>query len=140
MRARWGEARRYFDEHVDDDTDECILWPFATTRGYGHAWGGWVHARACEHAHGPAPPGTEACHACGNRACFNPRHLRWGTRQENVDDRARHGTTARGAKLSKLSAEQVAEIRASDESNTVLAKRYGVNFTTITRIRKRERW
>lgn len=35
---------------------------------------------------GPKPPDKESCHSCDNRPCINPLHLRWGTRQDNVDD------------------------------------------------------
>lgn len=28
----------------------------------------------------------EACHTCHNERCVNPRHLYWGTRQQNVVD------------------------------------------------------
>lgn len=32
------------------------------------------------------------CHACGNHACSNVKHLYWGTPKENASDSARHGT------------------------------------------------
>lgn len=41
----------------------------------------------------------EACHTCDNRACCNPKHLFWGTRQDNVDDMVRKGRVAKGQRL-----------------------------------------
>lgn len=32
----------------------------------------------------------QACHTCHNRLCCNPRHLYWGTRAQNDDDRYHH--------------------------------------------------
>ncbi len=37
---------------------------------------------------------ADLCHACNNGKCSNPRHLYWGTRQENVHDAIKAGTFA----------------------------------------------
>lgn len=90
--ARRGTARAFYDEQVQRDTDECIEWPYHRgSHGYGVMTTApktqrLVHVIACEQFHGPKAPGQEVLHSCDVRACFNPRHLRWGTRQDNVTD------------------------------------------------------
>lgn len=33
----------------------------------------------------------QALHSCDNPPCVNPNHLRWGTREENIEDRRTRG-------------------------------------------------
>jgi len=40
----------------------------------------------------------------------------------------------------RLTEEQVLLIRASEDTNTKLAKQYGVSWSTIDRVRRRQTW
>lgn len=86
---------------------------------------------------GPLKKGEWVLHSCGNAGCINPHHLRIGTPQENQDDAKLHGTTAREFRIhnTKLSDEQVREIRASSLRNYELCKIYGVSKSVISQIR-----
>src|SRR5262245_57715372 len=49
--------------------------------GYGMLYGGgrgtyYTHRVSWELHRGPIPSGHDVHHECGNRACFNPEHLR----------------------------------------------------------------
>lgn len=131
-----GRARDFFYANVDADTDECILWPFALTRGYGemniNRRPRGVHVLSCERHHGPRPEGTEAAHSCGVPSCFNPRHLRWATSEENSSDRILHGTYS-----SRLTAQNALDIRsrvASGERQVDLAREFGVSRSYVSAI------
>lgn len=80
----------------------CIEWHMATVNGYG-VYGkrgvgrSYVHRMVCEFFHGPPPPGQPfALHSCDNRACYEPSHLRWGSTQDNADDRVARNRSATG--------------------------------------------
>jgi len=47
---------------------------------------------------GPSPGGNDCRHLDGCRSNNRIENLAWGTRQENMDDRTRHGRTVRGEK------------------------------------------
>lgn len=123
------------------DTDDCIIWPYGTSNGYGRfLYEGrmsHVHAVACERGHGPPPPGYVACHGpCHTPLCFNPRHVSWGTARDNSADRERDGTVCRGEQhpQSVLTEADVIEIRLAAASGvrfTQMAGRYGVTSATI---------
>jgi len=138
--------------------NECLLFDGPTNSG-GYAQirigGGkkdYVHRYALTLFAGPCPEGMEACHAtadiCGNRHCFSPAHLRWGTREENEADKIPDGTVARlrgtingSAKLVDV---DVLEIRrryaAGGTSQRKLAAEYGVSQKTIFDIIHRQKW
>lgn len=135
--------------------DGCWIWVGATNRyRYGKVTSGGrnvsVHRLAADLWD---IPGTGPCvlHTCDTPLCFNPEHLRRGTLRDNIEDATRKGRMAKGelwhgyhtaaslAKLSqrKLTPEQAARARAEYAAGTsrrVIATRYGVSGSTITRI------
>lgn len=99
MRGPDGEIESFLAATLASDTDECILWPFGKDKdGYGRlrrkgkSFG--AHIYVCTKVHGPRPNKDDACHSCGNGhlSCITPKHLRWGTRLDNINDSIEHGT------------------------------------------------
>lgn len=127
---------------ITAQTDECILWPWSRdSGGYGHVRVNRrlqkTHRIVCEAVHGP-PEGEKslACHLCRNRHCINPRHLKWGTAKDNMDDRDRDGTTAAGARSgrARLTIEQVSQAREMTLrglSTPSIARYFGVTSATV---------
>lgn len=77
------------------------------------------------------------------RAKWGPFQLEWSSGSDNEKHAHRTGLkSGRGSANSgaKLSADQVLEIRASDEPMTALALRYGVSRSTIAAIKTRKTW
>ena len=89
----------------------------------------------------------QACHkpiCAGNKACFNPTHLRLDDDAGNTRDRQRDGNQVRGEAVgnAKLTDAQVAAIRAEHDAgatNVALGRKYGVSDATISRIVNRKR-
>lgn len=137
--------------------DEC--WPFVgakTTGGYGAFYCRLPgEKRARPHTasrlmymvlNGPISRDAHVCHSCDNPICCNPGHLWLGSHGDNMADMAQKGRTRKigfkGADhpASKLTANDVAAIRASSEPSTALAERYGVTASNIHRIKTRRTW
>lgn len=146
-----GRTHAFARAAATSSTDECILWPFATTQGYGAmTWDGRsirAHRQVLILATGgpPTPGRWDAAHApgiCHNPACVNPRHLRWATPKENNHDRWIDRTVPLGEAhhLTTLTKADAMAIAASDEPTKVLAERYGVSDTTVRNIRNGRRW
>lgn len=90
---------------------------------------------------GDKTEGAEACHntSCPNKNCFNPDHLRWGTRSDNIRDTLLTGNT----NLSVLSVENVREIRdmlSRGIMGSKIAKDFGVSGTMVSRIKLNKSW
>jgi len=148
-RAERGAALRYLEAHVVFEGHECLPYPFRKdTNGYGAAnYNGkhiGAHRLMCILAHGEPPfPGAEAAHLCGkgHEGCVNPQHLSWKTRQQNIDDAWRAGSLHRGARArGKLDAWQVDQIRQDSRVQSEIATAYGVDQSTVSRIRSGLRW
>lgn len=84
----------------------------------------------------PFKKGEMSLHGRAGRDDNSLANLSIGTAKQNAADRDTDGTTARGIRqgLCKLSREQVVEIRHSTKHRDILAKEYGVCWTTIYNI------
>lgn len=149
---RRGEARRFITETaLIYDKEDCLIWPFTKTKGYGWVqWEGkssYAHRVVCLLAHGePEFTGAVARHSCGNGhlACVNPKHLSWGTYKDNSDDCAKHGNRAQGerqgsSKLSNSDAKLILSMKGK-RTGPELARDFNVHPQTIYRIWEGTRW
>ena len=153
-RAR-GTAEERFERHIDK-TGECWNWTGRLTgKGYGTLGLGGrgakqklVHRLSYEIHKGPIPDGMVVMHKCDNPRCVNPDHLDAGTQSQNIKDAFSRGRKlmptkkARGEECgaSKLMEADVLNIRESKLSFSKLAAAYGVNKSTIERIKYRKTW
>ena len=133
-----------------DPNSGCWLWAGDWNRdGYGvfriqrHRHVG-AHRVSWTLHRGPIPDGMSILHKCDVRCCVNPDHLYIGDQAKNVNDMMNRGRwggpTGERHHKAKLSREQVFEIRSRTESIDVLAPIYGVDRTTIARIRSGRIW
>lgn len=89
----------------------------------------------------------ECCHNDGSRTNNTLSNLRWDTKESNMKDTMKHGTsyfsTQKGIKNAnaKLNDKIVKEIRnRSNENQYTLAKEYGVSQVTIWKVIAKKIW
>lgn len=92
-------------------------------------------------------PELQACHVNGVRTDNRLENLRWGTAQQNHDDRLRHGTVMKGeqmpaAILTEKIVKEIRELWASADRPTTdeLGARYGVSAQTAWKAATRKTW
>jgi len=105
----------------------------------------YLHIESYKMHKGEIPQGLYVRHLCNNTGCFNPEHLDIGTQKDNMQDAVKAGRQAKGTKIpqSKLNEEKVLEIRklrAEGMSQHKIAKMYGVQQSTISRVVNRIDW
>jgi hypothetical protein len=143
------------------EPDECWPWLGCTRgkTGYGAVGSkGKVrstHRVAYELVNGPIPPGLLVRHRCDNRICCNPAHLELGTHKQNHTDMVergrapvqsgpkpphRSGETHGQARLTQAQVDEIRRRAAKGETDTALAREFGVGRTAINRIRHGVRW
>lgn len=95
---------------------------------------------------GPCPEGMEACHNNGDRRDNRLENLRWDTRRKNIQDREKHGMTARGKRhgKSKLTEEDVVKIRhlfgKCGYTSRTLGRMFNVSYMTVYHAVVRNTW
>lgn len=88
----------------------------------------------------------KVCHSCDNPPCINVQHLFIGSQAQNLADMRSKDRHARGTRngRTKLSVAQVEEIMAryslGIETQTDLARAFGVDQSRISRIVRRIEW
>lgn len=124
-----------------------ILRPWISMAGYeivslrhrGHTFKEFVHRLVLLAFVGPCPMDQEARHLDGNQRNNRLSNLAWGTRQENTDDRMRHGTVPKSERHwnCKLTDEQVREIRELVQqgyTQTNIAAQFGISQNHVSDI------
>lgn len=133
---------------------QTVCWPWTGARqprGYGIVrFNGVVylaHRIALFVTKGaPSVDQTDTLHACDNPPCCNPSHLSWGTHAANGKEMGERGLSGlqkhpesalRGEKnpRAKITDAQALVIIRSTEPQAVLAKRYGIQQSTVSRIK-----
>lgn len=135
---RQNEITRFYAQ-TRRESNGCLLWTGATNqKGYGvfrrasQRKNELAHRFAWELKYG-AKASDCILHRCDNPPCVDWQHLFTGSKADNNKDMREKGRAAHRPK--KLSDVQVEEIRvASGVRQTVLAKKYGVHPSLISRI------
>lgn len=136
---------RYWALVAVAEADECWPWQGDTdANGYGvFHWRGRMrraHELAVSFTTGEKrPDGFDTCHSCDNPPCCNPSHLRFGTRQSNVDEmyargRASVGERHHGARLTAAQVQEMRERRANGAIQKLLAADYGISEAYVSEI------
>lgn len=139
---RWAQHHadpaKWFWGRVDQSGGEDACWPWrgrvmASRRGYGRLTfkGRMVgaHRMALTISSGADRPDRFACHSCDNPVCCNPKHLFWGTHQDNMDDCVAKGRK-RGARP-KIDVPVMLAMREAGASYSQIAAHFGVNQASI---------
>lgn len=83
--------------------------------------------------------GDEACHKCNNPKCVNVAHLYWGTKSDNMRDRAKAGN-AYNQILLPADIYTIRQKRTEGATVKELANIYNVSPSAMYRIVKGKRW
>ena len=99
----------------------------------------------CAAFNGPCPDGMEVRHLNGNNSDDSAGNLIWGTHQQNIDDKTRHGTVARGERsgTAKMTEAQVREIKSARKTwgmGVRFAARFNVTPSAISDIFRGRTW
>ncbi len=95
---------------------------------------------------GPKPfPGAEVLHGDDNRSNNALENLRWGTHEENTEDRMTHGTVLRGEDhpCAVLTEDIVRDAKArieNGETNAAIARALNINNGSVSMIRSGKQW
>lgn len=155
-------AKRFDASYMPEPISGCWLWLGAErgSNGYGGIKVDGKYMQAHRYSYqrfvGEIPRGMLVCHHCDNPGCVNPYHLFLGTNKDNSDDKLKKNRQAKGKALavaqsknrpkgerngnSKLTIDQVNQIRSIDMSQRKLAKMFGVSQPLISKIKRKEMW
>ena len=142
-------AERLRNRSIQNEATGCLLWQGSRSRdGYGMLYFNGrptrVHRVAWILSRGPIPAGLLVCHHCDTPCCVNVDHLYLGTDLDNARDTSTRGRwNSRAGELNprvRLTKEQAESVLTDPRNGPELAAFYGVNRSTINRIRRGETW
>lgn len=105
----------------------------------------WVHHLVLEAFGFNRPSGFQCRHLDGNPENNRVGNLKWGTHQENVNDRWLHGTmplpqNAPDTKLKPSDIPEIIKLASIGYSSRRIGGIYNTSHTTIQKVIRRERW
>lgn len=139
----------------------CWIWMGSLSNaGYGFFKDqvklGSAHRASYRMFRGEIPENLMVLHTCDVKCCVNPNHLYLGDGAQNSKDAIERGQKPTGDKHWRrklpdrqrgndaphrtLTEDQVREIRASGNSQSAMARQYGVSVQQIHRIVHRQSW
>lgn len=143
--SRPDAVSRFERQHIPEPNSGCWLWA-GSVDSYGYGQLSLGAGQGLQLAHrfswrlhkGEIPDRLHVLHSCDNPGCVNPGHLFLGTHADNMGDmalkrRGRPGST-------RLSLDQVQEIRQASDPQIELARRYGVGPSHISKIKSNRKW
>jgi len=148
-RTSRGESFLWLKKIVANPPQNCVVWPYGKTTGYGKLqYAGrkiLAHRLSLILFTGEEPDGMWATHLpviCHDPACVNPLHLRWASPTQNQADRLEDETSTRGESNgnSELTVEKVLEIREDSRPQLIIALEHGVSRGHVISIKNRHRW
>lgn len=130
-------------------SEYCVCKPKVDKDGYllarvGNKWQK-IHRLVVLAFDGEIEKGHQVCHMDGNRQNNDISNLRAGTQLNNMRDRDRHGTTARGSRIasSKLTYEMAAQMKYEHTTGTpvpALMLKYNLSKSQVYKILRGEYW
>lgn len=104
-----------------------------------------VHIAVAAAFHGPRPPGMSIDHVNGVRTDNRPDNLQYVTHAENMKRAAGLGLMARGerhrhARLTEASVLSIRERHAGGETQSSIARSYGVHVVTVSDVILGKTW
>lgn len=145
------DVERFWSKVEIRSETECWPWKGGTTeRGYGVFWVKGTNVRANRFSlvasdGAPENPLLLSLHECDNPICCNPKHLRWGTNQDNVDDRLKRGEPQFGennvnATLTRADVEALYKARMEGWTIREAASSLGIPYTTAENVLTGSSW
>jgi hypothetical protein len=141
-RPKSDETKRFLAK-VKVMENGCHEWQASLNRGgYGkfNSYGGRnsdpAHRVAYRLFVAPVPAGVHVLHHCDNRKCVNVDHLFLGSTIDNVADMDAKGRRGTKSKLTYKDVDTIREMLANRYSQKVIAKKFMVHQTTISRIER----
>lgn len=119
-------------------------YPTVSLNGRGKRRSACLHDLVLTAFVGPCPTGMECRHGDGVQTNPALSNLSWGTRKQNAEDRAAHGTQVVGerypaAKLTATAAREILKQRGLT-SQADLANRFGVSPSTVQAVHDGRTW
>jgi len=154
--------KKIFEEYyIPEPMSGCWIWIGSTCAGYGRVGmkqlkrifinikkmpfiGREVYAHRLSWFlfKGTNPKELDVLHKCDNPLCVNPDHLFLGTQKDNIMDRNKKDRQAKGEKsgLSKLTEEEIRNIKNDKRKQTEIGKDYKVTKQNIFLIKHGVTW